>query len=400
MAYPVIETLSYGSLNTENTHTHTVPLPSGLEVGNIVVIFISITSPGSYACIAVPTSNSTSNFSTIDAVNGASTGNWSNGTRIYMPRVPKWHWDASLTCIVAQAYATNTLEIVSAMCKWDNMPSANWVSGDYVKLYSKPAYVCYRISGAYVPLLGSFIDSVVAHQTKSLALESTSNWNLPAIPNTDDSDYEDYLWLLGVASPTNMVAAFAPSGFTMIQNIHAINGSSSIPYSSSISTCYKQDNSVSRLDPGTFTANSCDFAGIGIRIRPSAGSEPTPLPTQSGGIGMYVYKKDTKTYQATPGAIEVLPETMDFDFEGTECDNPFNTYIQIVALSSWTAWWTTGTYFEASSYSGGEGVSYIAITCKGENSTGDSYTDTLTLQCESTYDYVAVEQYANGIYCS
>ena len=401
MAYPVIESLTSGSLNTANTHTHNIPMPAGLEVGDIIVCFISITSPGSYACIAVPKPTSTPNFCpTVYMGRPEYESTWTTGTRIFRVSLPRISYNVSLTAMIVEAWATNTLDIYSCLVDHNAMPYANWIYDNYIYMYSKPAYVCYRISGAYRPLMGASAQTVLSHQVVEYSQLNTANWDLPSIPRTDDADSEDYLWMIGVASPTNMVAAFPPSGFTMVQTVNAINGDSAIPYSSSISTCYKEDNAVTQLNPGAFTANACDYCSLQIRIRPAAGSAPAELPAQAGGIGMFVHRKNVRTPVPQPGAIEVLPATMDFDYEGTECSNPFNTYVQVVALGSWEAVWDTGTHFDASAYSGDEGVTYIAITCKAENSTAASYTDTITFTSGVTNDTVLVEQYATGITCS
>ena len=396
MAYPVIESLSSGSLNNKNTHTFSITMPSGLQVGDIIVCFISIASPGTYGVIAVPTASSTSNFAVNATLDYMTSGAWTTRTLIYRPIINNIYHDVSLTVIIAQALATNTLQIASCLCKHSAMPTANWISGDYVRMYSKPCYVCYRISGAYIPLVAGFN---MAHQIKSY-VGSSANWDLPAIPNTDDADSEDYLWLLGAASISNSAATVAPSGFTMTDGVHRINGSALTLYSSALSTCYKEDNSATQLNPAAFTAPDVDFSGIGIRIRPVAGGEPGPLPAQSGGIGMHVYKKDARIYVPALDAVEALPANMYFGYDGTECDNPFNTYVQVLAFGNWTAEWLAGTHFDAGAYSGGEGIHYIAITCKAANNTGDSYTDTLTFTCGITIDTVAVEQYEDGVGCS
>ena len=198
------------------------------------------------------------------------------------------------------------------------------------------------------------------------------------MPVYDDSDARDYLWLLGVGAESNAIATVAPSTYGSLVTEQGL-----LVYANavSVSSCYKTTlSTISQDDPGTFTAPECDWIGYGFRIYPSGTSVPEqsdPEPPSGVGFMIPLYRKEV--YIIPPQIIEVYPDTMNFNSDGSENGNPFQTYIELYSSNSWTASWLNNDHFDASIYSGNAGTHFIVITCRDFNNSGVPYTDVLTV---------------------
>lgn len=250
------------------------------------------------------------------------------------------------------------------------------------------SYVCYAISGMKKDILDAVLDPRYTNQV-FVSGAFTSYWDLLQCPLNDDSLVGDYLWIAAVASKDDTIATGAPSGFSALITAQA-DGTDS-EFDCSISSCYRSSSGVSVLDPGAFTALSAYWAGIFIRIPPPELDPEPEEPIETGGIGLYIRNKEFHTYDGLETVI-VYPDTMNFNSDGSENGNPFQTYIELYASNSWTASWINDAHFDASVYSGSEGSQYIAITCRGSNTSGSTYLDTLTVISGSSNDTVTVYQ--------
>jgi hypothetical protein len=373
MAVPTIRSTSSGTIDTDATYTHSITMPGTIVAGDLLVCCVSI-SPCAWGQVA-----------------SGSSSNWNTGG-FYTP-VYGFTANFSQFFAVALGGGSDVLNIETFWSTlfggWVGYSRVLWITDEFHR-YTKIAYVCYAISGAKVDPPHSFV-----HFSVMPTAGSTAMWNFDACPPVDDSDVQDYLWMLSAAAETDNIATVAPSGFS---GLITAQGQATGYYPCSISTCTMTSTVSSQVNPAAFNAPLCDWAGTLLRIVPAVGSDPVPIPPGSGGVGTYIYSDGIYTYTGIE-TVEVNPEDMYFGYQGDQCSNPFGTYIEIYATSSWTASWINDDHFDAGQYSGSAGVTYVAITCRAENTTGSSYVDTLTVVCGSGSDTITVEQYATGIGC-
>jgi len=360
MAAPVIETYSSGSVETTNNYTFNITLPTGLSSGDIIFGFICAGT--SHAAFIINEANSSSNF---------------NQDKIWS-FYPGDNFDISCGYVYTSALSSgNTLQIQTAYYGYDGKP----ITGSMQ--YSKVSYVFYRISGAFIS------DCYIVY-----TLGHFANWNPAPVPLSDDSDVKDYLWLIGAGSSSNLVATVAPSTYG---SLITKSGTSSIPYTASISSCSKTTlSTISRDDPGVFTAPVSDWISYSVRLHPS-NETPPPLPPPPGSDGFMIPLYNKKIYKIADPTLEVLPDYQRFNPDATPYyDNHFDSYIQVTSTGPWTASWNDGLFFYASAYSGSEGIEYISINCLYLNNSGSTYTDTLIFDGPGiTTASVNVEQYSS-----
>ena len=250
------------------------------------------------------------------------------------------------------------------------------------------AYVCYAISGMKKGIIDAWLNPRYTNE-RFIAGDFTSYWDLLQCPLNDDSLIGDYLWLATVATQDDIIATGAPADFSTL--ITAQSDGTDSEFDCSISSCSRSTSGISALDPEAFTALNAYWAGVFMRIPPPELTPDEEEPLGTGGVGLYIRNKEFHTYNGLETVI-IYPETMDFNSDGSENGNPFQTYIELYASNSWTASWLNDAHFDASVYSGSEGSQYIAITCRGSNTSGGTYTDTLTVTSGSTNDTVTIYQ--------
>lgn len=379
MAVPVIVGTTSGGSITSNTYAFTPTLPSG-SVGDLLICIVSVGRNHAIATVH-----------TIPVY-------W-----FQMYYAPDVYHDCSISIFLK--YATNNSEDTCYFTTqyFRNAASVNQVT--QTSIYSKPSWICYRISGAYIPFdlyapggVGNAIYSVIHGGSEYVGSSGTgANWNLPQCPVTTFAynPQKDFLWICAVASRLANVATVAAVGFS---DLITRAGSEYVVDSSSISTCTQFSSIVKAVDPGAFTSPSDIWSGIVIRLQDDIDFDPDPDPPDdpSIGVGTYIYKKEAYVYVPDLDSIEVIPVNQYYNSDGTpDTDlNYFGYYVEVMSTGDWTCAWNTGTYFTAGQYSGNEGVTYVAINCVGQNESAGSYTDTLVFDGPGiSMDSVNVEQY-------
>lgn len=417
MAYPVVESYTSGNINTISANVHTIPLPA-CNAGDLLVCFISCASETIYNALPIPYYGSSINFARpYNALSSVYNNPPPYGIHYYSNRAvinPDINFNVTHTLFLSNAVGGGSDVLVigtylSGYSSEDTVlygnsegPTSPQCTGTAFYPYTtKPAYICYRISGAWGG--ASYWDGALGGVINSTKISTMSgsgtNWNMSMFPSYDDSDTEDYLYLLSAASTHASIATVAPTDWT---NLITAAGSALIYNSSSLSSC-RYTSTVRTVNPGAFTApNDDDYSIFGLRIRPLASGPGTidVIPPTAGGVGTYIQDEGVSVYIPTVDSVAVNPEDMYFGYEGDQCSNPFGTYIEIVSTGAWTASWINDDHFDAGQYSGSTGVTYVAITCRAENTTGLSYIDTLTVVSGGSSDTVTVEQYATGMECS
>jgi hypothetical protein len=372
MAYPVVEATSTGVIIALNTATHAITLPTGVVENDLLVVYVS-----NYGMIYGHT------YATVNK--GLSSSNWYGPINSgYQGTGYSGH---SIHMSVFVAYASGGSNALSIDTSWIAYSKTH----PPTTIYTKPSYICYRISGVLKQ------DVISRSFTQICDNANGANWNHRQVPAIDDSIVCDYLWILTVAAPANVVASVVPTSFA---NLITAQGSGMVIGATSLSSCRRTTNSVSVLDPGAFTAPSCEWYGNLARITPAGGSSGDPIPpSTSVGVGTYIYKLDSDIYGTDADFIDILPVDLKFHFDGTpDAVNPYQIYVQVLSSGSWTAVWNAGTYFTAGALSGVAGITYVAISCVGNNDTGASYTDALVFDGPGiTIDSVNVEQYATPL---
>ena len=377
MAAPTVSSTVYGQLATPNVYEHTIPLPSDLVAGDVIVCFITCDKP-STAITLDPTSSS--NFSTqgVDEI-----------YRTYMYNIVNYDFNITYAFVKAVALGggLDSLKVKTYLIMY------NWGDAQDVSEYtrnSKLSYVCYRITNArvfyYVP------SNKVWHFSGN-----DTNWNIGQYPPHAVDSTEDSLWILGVGSRDNKVATASPSGWSSLVKT---TGSLLSPGTSSTSTCYIQTTAgQNQVDPGAFTAPSSQYAGTLIRLYDIGQTTPPVIdPPQTIDYGFYVtmYRKDVSIDNAVGDYVQTDIDYMYFSDNTTPCDDNTAT---ITANNNWTASWETGTYFSANNMSGVSGSEDITITCVGTNGSADVLNDTLTITCGTAEVSITVYQNATGLGC-
>jgi len=377
MAVPVIVgTTSDGSI-TSNTYAFTPTLPSG-NVGDLLICIVSVGRNHAVASIH-----------TIPVY-------W-----FQMYYTPDVYHDCTMSIFLK--YATNTSEDT---CYFQTQYLRNAAGVDQVTsqtMYTKPSWICYRISGGYIPFAWDYFGGVgnpifsMIHGGSEYRPSSgdSANWDLPQCPYVALPEVQkDFLWICAVASRLENVATVAAVGFS---DLITRAGSAFVVDSSSISTCTKFSSVDKNIDPGAFTSPDDTWVGVTMRIQDDIDHAPPPTPDDpSVGVGTYLYKKETYVYEVVPDSIEVTPVDQYYNADGSPDTtlNYYGYYIEVISTGSWTCTWNTGTYFTAGQYSGSEGVTYVAINCVDSNGSAGSYTDTLVFDGPGiASDSVNVEQY-------
>lgn len=369
MAYPQVQSYSSGVFVTANSATHTLTMPTGIQAGDLLIAFISM-SIGTDGHL----------WATINA--GSSSNNWWGPLGNDYVGDTGWRWDVHTGLYMAYAYGSGN-DSLTVNTAW----SAYSRYKGYFTAYARPSFVVYRISGAaYVP------EHVLNIARFNMRAGDNASWYVEG-PSPDDSVVTDYLWLATIAAPSNKIATAAPTNFT---NLITAQGSDLVYLSSSLSTCRREYNAASSLTTGAFTSPSSQWIGYLVRVSPS---NPGPPPTGGGGIGMYINKQETSATGNPSDYIDGQPTDIKFHYDGTYVDtNPFGIYIQVTSTGNWTSSWSDGTHFYADPTSGTEGVTYVSINCYNTNTSGSSYLDTLTLDGPGTSsDTVYAEQYTSPL---
>lgn len=372
MALPVIVGTTSGGSITSNTYGFTPTLPSG-NVGDLLICIVSVGRNHAVATVH-----------TIPVY-------WYQ--MYYTPDV--YH---DCTTSIFLKYATNTSEDT---CYFETHYLRNAAGVDQVTstpMYTKPSWICYRISGGYIPMgrvYGNTIFSMIHGGTEYVHSSGDgANWDLPICPSVtfEWTEQKDNLWICAVASRLGNVATVAPAGFS---DLITRAGTALVKDSSSISTCTYFSSVVKEIDPGAFTSPNDTWVGFIIRIQDDIDFDPDPpIPGTSIGVGTWLNYKESYVYEPITDSVVLTPSaTQDYYSDGSAyTDNDFQTYIEVISSGAWTAAWLTGTNFTAEAYSGIEGVTYIAITCNGENTSGLAYTDTFTVTSGAASDAVSVTQ--------
>lgn len=308
---------------------------------------------------------------------------------------PEDYFSPCLTVLINEdpnGDGTDFLSIITYFPFWHN-GTIDSVNASETWLYehrrtTKISYICYAISGMKK---GTF--DVWGHNrylnTRFTSGSFTSYWDLLQCPANDDALIGDYLWLAPVASSSNIIPTAAPSGFSNL--ITAQSSGTSSQYDCSMSSSSRSTTGISKLDPGPYTVLNAYWAGVLIRIPPPETTPEDEQPLETGGIGLYIRNKEFHTYTGIE-TVDIYPDTMNFNYDGSEDGNPLQAYIELVSTNNWTASWISNTHFDASMYSGGEGTHHIEITCRDLNSSVSTYVDTLTITSGLSSDTVTVYQ--------
>jgi hypothetical protein len=379
MAAPSVASTVYGQLATANTYEHTIPLPSGLIAGDVIICFITCDKPST--AITLDTTSS-SNFST---------GGVNEIYRSYMYNIVNYDFNITYAFVKAVALGggLDSLKVKTYLIMY-NWGDARDVS-EYIR-NSKLSYVCYRITNAriyyYIP------SNKVWHFSGN-----DLNWNIGRYPSHALDTTDDSLWILGVGSRDNKVATAAPSGWSSLVKT---TGSLLSPGTSSTSTCYIQTTAgQNQIDPGAFTAPSSQYAGTLIRLYDIDQTTPPiidPPETITEGFYVPMYRKEAYIDNGIEDYIETYISEMRFS-DNTDACNAGNLAI-INSNGAWTAAWTDNIDFNASVMSGISGTTYLYITCKNINTSGDILSDILTITCGVASISISVYQNSVGNGCT
>ncbi len=375
MASPTIHSYSSGVFN-DFGHLFDITLPATISSTDTLILFIS-SSPSSWAY-----------------PRNIAGGIWYTRHAYY----PYDYFSPCLSVLVCEnprGGGVDKLQIGTYFPFWHNgtisSNSLHFITESWLYDHERNtqiAYVCYAISGMKKGLLDFHHRPRYTNQG-FVSGAFTSYWDLPQCPLNDDSLTGDYLWLATVASKGDTIATGAPSGFSALITAQA-DGTDS-EFDCSISSCYRTSSGISKLDPGAFTALSAYWAGIIMRIPPSELAPDDEEPLETGGVGLYIRNKEFHTYDGVE-TVDIYPNTMHFNYDGSEDGNPLQAYIELVSTNNWTASWINNTHFDASMYSGGEGTHHIEITCRDLNSSVSTYVDSLTITSGLSSDTVNVYQ--------
>jgi len=375
MASPTIHSYSSGVFNDE-AQLFDIELPGTISSTDTLLLFVA-SSPSSWAYHR-----------------NLSGGSWRFKNNYY----PSDYFCPCLTILICEyplGGGADELQIGTYFPYWHNGTvdatsvyglSETWLYDH--KRTTKISYICYAISGMIKNTFDIHLHNRYLN-TRFVSGAFTSYWDLLQCPANDDSLVGDYLWLAPIASHKNVIATGSPSGFSGL--ITAQSSGTDANYDCSMSCCSRSTSGISIVDPGPYTALTANWSGVLMRI-PSPKTVPDDEePIETGGIGLYIKNEEFHTYDGSE-TVEILPDTMYFNSDGSENGNPFQTYIELVSTNSWTASWLNDSHFDASEYSGNEGSYYIAITCRGENTSGSTYSDTLTISSGTSNDTVTVYQ--------
>lgn len=208
MAYPVVQTYSSGS-NNSNLTSHPVTLPSGIGYGDLILVFF-----GTDGVTTQSVDTNTSGFNWVQySTNYVGTG------------------DSGVSAAVYYKYASesNTLNI--------NTTDAQYSS-----------YVVYRITGYDGQLQYSYTGA------------NSSNPDLPNCPAGVTPVNVDSLWVAAVIHNGTIVCSVAPTDFTNLIT-QAGTGSESCSVSSA-----RRSYTGTYLDPNVFTADTGLWVGWLIKI--------------------------------------------------------------------------------------------------------------------------------------
>jgi hypothetical protein len=371
MAYPTVVSTSSGTITDNTASSHTIPLPSGMQKNDFLIIYISCP------------------YNAIVSVSPLSSFNIYE----YKYRVGNcYSTDHSVRLVYSFCWANgggvDSLVLDTLYCD----PSFDYITNHWV-YHSRISYMCYAVRGVY-ETIGWIYEFSNLRWTNTTG--ATNTWDLGICPAADDSLVDDYIWIATIAAPLNGVATIVPSGFT---DLLTVQGSALYFDSTSLSSARYTTTAVSQLNPGGFTGGpACNWVGQLIRIYPTSSVTPPTdetKPPTTVGVGTYIYKENAYAYITPIDSIEVSPTDLNFHSDTTPyAENPYQIYVQVISSGTWTASWWGGVYFTASALSGVAGVTYISINCVGNNDYISNYTDTLVFDGPGiTTDSVNVIQY-------
>lgn len=368
MAYPQVGGSAIGHEALTPTRYHTIGFPSDLHVNDLIIGVI---------CNAPNVTTDWGFFSIYSSSGNFSIYNFNYG-------VPYYGFNA---CIIYGLSKGGTL--------------------DELKLESTSSTACiarwqlYKVTGHNATTLGSLKYTINSGDTAS---DFTSNY----VPSTDDSVVDDYLYMQFVTyngidySPDDLpcTTLVQPTSWTNLLHDGKLSDNEA-----SIASC-RLESTSSRLNPTTWNNDPAkNYIVFAFRIpsgtlggvagsNPGFGTEKVALEgvMDSGPTGFNIWTYGDSIESVPTISVVVEPATQNYNSDGSENSNPYGTYVKVTSTGSWTAAWTTGVRFTAGSYSGSAGVSYIAITCNGSNSSGGNFTDVLTFTCTPSTDAVTIIQ--------
>ena len=220
MAYPTIQSGTASGAETSNVTGHPITMPTGVQTGELILVL--------FAVDGVETA----------VVNTAASGN--NWTRTKTDATSGSHTIAVFWKI-AEASNALTVDTTSEMA----------------------AFIAYRITGFYTTVPITICTTV--------ATSTTGNMDPPAL--TPAYGAKDYLWIVFGGADGSPATTAAPGDFSGLINIDGGNGNGA-----TASSAYRQYNTASEYNPGTFTNENDDWLAYTLVVNPTdAGG--------SGGLG-------------------------------------------------------------------------------------------------------------------
>ena len=193
----IISTIS-GQLNTPNVHEHVIPMPPGLEAGDVIICFIFCNR---YATAILRHEECSINFT--------NTG-LNELYRNFTYRRVNYYFNITHAFVKAIALGggQDFLKVKTYLLMY------NFGHADVVSEYtrdSKLSYICYRITNARV--FGGYVPSNKVWHFNAQYPDSY-NWEVPQFPHHALDLPDDSLWILGVGSEHGQVATASPPGWS------------------------------------------------------------------------------------------------------------------------------------------------------------------------------------------
>lgn len=210
MSFPIIQNATAGS-NSTNTTDHSIVMPSGIQIGNLIIVFIAVDGN---VKLFIDTAISGEDWT--EAVE-TSTANLTIGL----------YWK------IAAGDSTDALQITS----------------DYSQMSS---YISLTINNY---LMGNPI------RVSSSASGSSTNMNPPSLAPTYGAN--DYLWFVFGGIDNDLVATAAPTGFSDLRT-SICNSTEGV----GCSIASRQYNTGSSYDPPVFTSPNGPWVTCTVLINP------------------------------------------------------------------------------------------------------------------------------------
>lgn len=383
MAVPTIISTISGQLNTPNVHEHVIPMPPGLEAGDVIICFIFCNR---YATAILRHEECSINFT--------NTG-LNELYRNFTYRRVNYYFNITHAFVKAIALGggQDFLKVKTYLLMY------NFGHADVVSEYtrdSKLSYICYRITNARV--FGGYVPSNKVWHFNAQYPDSY-NWEVPQFPHHALDLPDDSLWILGVGSEHGQVATASPPGWS---SLIKTTGSILSPGSSSASSCYiGTTNGENQIGPSYFNAPVSVYAGTLVRLFDlNQAEEPEIDPPEPISDGFYIplYRKEVFVYSEITVSVEVTRNILHFSDNRSACGS--GDFIIVTANNDWTASWENDTYFDASTYNGVPGQIYIYISCRSVNLTGSIRFDLLKITCGDLNVDIYVYQNSSGNGCT